>query len=270
MARLLTLRRNLQRLLKRDEVDDNFVNVAADFSGSTDPATLSGAYVLPYMRWADTGTGWLKRRNAANDAWVPEQRLLRRNIQPFDAGEMPAADGGAIYVNGQGMAEWDAAKGGYRVRSDVPLTSVQWWALRAAIPAGWIPGDGQLVSRTTFPDLAQAVINGRVPVVPEAEWLADPLKRGAYTLGDGSTTIRVPDYNGQSSGSVGRVFLSGDGGNSAGAAGAVQRDAMQLIKSDFDIGWGALLGRLAMDPCDQYLVHCATSSDPVRAVSLNR
>ena len=82
-------------------------------------------------------------------------------------------------------------------------------ALRAAIPAGWIPGDGQLVSRTTFPDLAQAVINGRVPVVPEAEWLADPLKRGAYTLGDGSTTIRVPDYNGQSSGSVGRVFLSG-------------------------------------------------------------
>ena len=48
MARLLTLRRNLQRLLKRDEVDDNFVNVAADFSGSTDPATLSGAYVLPY------------------------------------------------------------------------------------------------------------------------------------------------------------------------------------------------------------------------------
>ena len=132
------------------------------------------------------------------------------------------------------------------------------------------PRDGQLVSRTTFPDLAQAVINGRVPVVPEAEWLADPLKRGAYTLGDGSTTIRVPDYNGQSSGSVGRVFLSGDGGNSAGAAGAVQRDAMQLIKSDFDIGWGALLGRLAMDPCDQYLVHCATSSDPVRAVSLNR
>ena len=117
------------------------------------------------------------------------------------------------------MAEWDAAKGGYRVRSDVPLTSVQWWALRAAIPAGWIPGDGQLVSRTTFPDLAQAVINGRVPVVPEAEWLADPLKRGAYTLGDGSTTIRVPDYNGQSSGSVGRVFLSGDGGNSLARLG---------------------------------------------------
>ena len=132
MARLLTLRRNLQRLLKRDEVDDNFVNVAADFSGSTDPATLSGAYVLPYMRWADTGTGWLKRRNAANDAWVPEQRLLRRNIQPFDAGEMPAADGGAICERpGHGRMG--------RREGRIPCAlgrAPHVGALRAAIPAG--------------------------------------------------------------------------------------------------------------------------------------
>lgn len=37
-----------------------------------------------------------------------------------------------------------------------------------------------------------------LPVVQEAEWLADPLKRGSFTLGDGSTTIRMPDYNGKS------------------------------------------------------------------------
>lgn len=261
MARLLTLRRNLQRLLKRDEVDDNFVNVATDFAGGLDPAGLPGATILPYMRWADTSSGWIMRRNAANNAWVPEQRMLRGSVQAFSQAEaLPASDQGPLYVKGSGMAEWDATKGAYRVRSDVPLTSVQWWAQRAAIPAGWIPGDGQTVARATYPDLAQAAIDGRVPVVSEADWLADPLKRGAYTLGDGSTTIRVPDYNGQSAGSVGRVFLSGDGGNSAGAGGVIQMDAMQPIVGSQGFTYGAVSG-----PGTGPFVGSRQSDGPVRS-----
>ncbi len=92
-----------------------------------------------------------------------------------------------------------------------PAGSVAWWPLRTSIPAGQIPADGQTVSRATFPDLAAMVAAGTVPVVAEADWLADPLKRGAYTLGNGSTTIRVPDLNGKSSGSIGAPFLRGDG-----------------------------------------------------------
>ncbi|WP_238874237.1 phage tail protein [Achromobacter xylosoxidans] len=229
MTRLLTLRRNLARLLTRDEVDDNFVNVASDFAGAVDPATLTGAYVAPYMRWADTGTGWLKRRNAANNAWEPEQRLLRRTVQPFSADELPTVDSGPVYVNGQGMAEWDAAAGKYRVKSLVPVGAVAWWPLRSSIPAGQIPADGQTVSRATFPGLASMVAAGTVPVVSEADWLADPLKRGSYTLGDGSTTIRLPDLNGKSTGSVGALFLRGDGALSAGGNGLIQRDAMQNV-----------------------------------------
>ncbi|MCZ8437195.1 phage tail protein [Achromobacter xylosoxidans] len=224
MTRLLTLRRNLARLLTRDEVDDNFVNVASDFSGAVDPATLTGAYVAPYMRWADTGTGWLKRRNAANNAWEPEQRLLRRTVQPFSADELPTVDSGPVYVNGQGMAEFDAAAGMYRVKSPVPVGAVAWWPLRSSIPAGRLPADGQTVSRATFPDLAAMVEAGTLPVVSEADWQADPLKRGSYTLGDGSTTIRVPDLNGKSAGAVGAVFLRGDGARSAGSNGLLQVD----------------------------------------------
>ncbi|KWU18049.1 phage tail protein [Achromobacter xylosoxidans] len=227
MARLLTLRRNLARLLTRDEVDDNFVNVASDFSGAVDPATLTGAYVAPYMRWADTGTGWLKRRNSANDGWVSEQRLLRRTVQPFNTSELPTADGGPIYVNGQGMAEFDAAAGKYRVVSPVPVGAVAWWPLRLSIPAGRIPADGQTISRATFPDLAAMVLAGTVPLATEADWLADPRNRGCYTAGDGSTTIRVPDLNGRSTGSLGRVFLSGDGTDSNGAWGVIQLDQFQ-------------------------------------------
>ncbi|WP_246892493.1 phage tail protein [Achromobacter xylosoxidans] len=227
MARLLTLRRNLARLLTRDEVDDNFVNVASDFSGAVDPATLTGAYVAPYMRWADTGTGWLKRRNAANDGWVSEQRLLRRTVQPFNTSELPTADGGPIYVNGQGMAEFDAAAGMYRVKSPVPVGAVAWWPLRSSVPTGRIPADGQTISRATFPDLAAMVAAGTVPVAEESDWLADPRNRGCYTAGDGSTTIRVPDLNGRSTGSLGRVFLSGDGTDSNGAWGVIQLDQFQ-------------------------------------------
>lgn len=238
MARLLTLRRNLARLLTRDEVDDNFVNVASDFSGAVDPATLTGAYVAPYMCWADTGTGWLKRRNAANNAWEPEQRLLRRTVQPFSADELPTVDSGPVYVNGQGMAEFDTAAGMYRVKSPVPVGAVAWWPLRSSIPAGRIPADGQTISRATFPDLAAMVVAGTVPVVPEVDWLADPLRRGSYTLGDGSTTIRVPDLNGKSAGAVGAVFLRGDGALSGGVNGSVQRDALQNITASVGLAYG--------------------------------
>lgn len=111
----------------------------------------------------------------------------------------------------------------------IPMGFVAWAPKRGAIWAGWIPGDGQLVSRATFPDLAAAVADGAVPVVSEAEWLADPLKRGAYTLGDGATTIRVPDYNGKSAGTIGAPVLRGDGALSAGSSGVIQRDAIQNI-----------------------------------------
>lgn len=121
----------------------------------------------------------------------------------------------------------------------LPVTLVSWWHNRSSIQAGSIPGDGQTISRATYPDITQAVLTGIVPVVSEDEWLADPLKRGAYTLGDGSTTIRVPDYNGKSAGSAGRLFLSGDGANSAGVAGVIQRDALQNITGSIVSAYGA-------------------------------
>ncbi|WP_313619561.1 tail fiber domain-containing protein [Achromobacter sp.] len=248
MARLFTLRRNLARLLTWGEVDDNFVNVATDFSGSVDPAGLDGAHVLPFMRWADTGTGWLRRRNGANDAWINEQRLLRNSLAVFQADEVPTQDVGPICIVGKGYAEWDAAGGGYRMQSGQRVGTPDWWPLRASVPAGQFPLDGQTISRAIAPDLTAMVLAGTLPIVTEADWLADPSKRGCYTLGDGSTTIRLPDFNGKSAGSLGAVFRRGDGTLSTGIAGQIQRDALQNIAGTFDAGWGALLGRLAYDP----------------------
>lgn len=164
---------------------------------------------------------------------------------------VPSQDVGPIFIVRQGNAEWDQASGRYRVHSSIALGTVAFWPMRSSIPAGHIPADGQTVSRATFPDLAQMVIDGKLPVVTDADWLADPLKRGSYTLGNGSTTIRLPDYNGRAAGSVGALFMRGDGALSSGTNGVIQRDALQNINGTFDIGWGALLGRLAMDPTRQ-------------------
>ncbi|CCI88886.2 tail fiber protein [Yersinia phage phi80-18] len=113
-----------------------------------------------------------------------------------------------------------------------PLTSVLWWHMRSAIPAYYIPADGQILTRSMYPGVWQMIADGKVPVVPESTWLADPKWRGCYTVGNGVSTFRVPDYNGKSAGSHGAVFLRGDGLNSDGTSGTIQRDAIRDIVGD--------------------------------------
>ncbi|QKN87515.1 tail fiber protein [Yersinia phage vB_YenM_281] len=104
------------------------------------------------------------------------------------------------------------------------VTQVMWHSTRKHLPAGCLLSDGQEVDRATWPSLFEEIEAGRVPVVPEADWLANPKLRGSYTLGDGVNTFRVPDYNGRSVGSLGRIFLGGDGQN-AGLEGQIQESA---------------------------------------------
>ena len=83
---------------------------------------------------------------------------------------------------------------------------------RAFIPAFEVVSDGQLLSRTDYPDLwAYAQL---LSPITDAAWLADAQQRGKYSTGDGSTTFRVPDRNGVQSGSLKELFARGDGGNS--------------------------------------------------------
>lgn len=125
----------------------------------------------------------------------------------------------------------------------MPLLSVQWWVSRASIPAGCAPADGQLLSRALYPDVWAAIRDGKVPKTTEATWSSDPTQRGMFTEGDGSTTFRMPDYNGKAVGSLGALFMRGDGALSAGGAGVIQRDALQNIAGSFSVP--PALGQLA-------------------------
>lgn len=84
---------------------------------------------------------------------------------------------------------------------------------RAFIPAFEVFADGQILSRTDYPDLwAYAQL---LSPIEDSLWLGSTAQRGKYSNGDGSTTFRVPDRNGVQSGSVPGLFGRGDGGDSA-------------------------------------------------------
>lgn len=64
------------------------------------------------------------------------------------------------------------------------------WLTSAAAPIGWIKLNGALVSRTTYANLfAFATAAG---LVSEAAWSGGSF--GSFSVGDGSTTFRLPDW----------------------------------------------------------------------------
>lgn len=129
----------------------------------------------------------------------------------------------------------------------VPLFQVQWWSQRSAIPAGYVAADGQELSSATFPDAKNGIDAGMVPTVANGTWISNPTERGKFVALSSTGKFRVPDYNGKFVGSLGAVFLRGDGTLSAAVAGVIQPDAFQGHKHSggFAFGGTANLGNLA-------------------------
>lgn len=126
-----------------------------------------------------------------------------------------------------------AASAASVINASVPMFAVTWWGgTRAAIPSGYVPADGQILSRALYPDAWMAISAGNVPVVSEAAW-ATNTNRGRYTGGNGSTTFRIPDYNGASAGAIGAPFLRADGGVGANA-GLIRQDQIQNITGSYN------------------------------------
>lgn len=75
-------------------------SLSTDYYGPTEPSTT-----FPGMTWADTGNGLIKRRNAADDAWVVEGELFaykaKRNgdaTQDFSAKNLLVGDGSPGFI----------------------------------------------------------------------------------------------------------------------------------------------------------------------------
>lgn len=120
------------------------------------------------------------------------------------------------------------------------LGGVQWFnGARAKVPDGYLTADGQLLSRTTYPDL-WAAINATYAPVTDAVWLASSTKRACFSTGNGTTTFRMPDLNGFQTGSSKGLFLRGDGNgviaNETVSSGSVLSDAIRNISGSYLYG----------------------------------
>lgn len=100
---------------------------------------------------------------------------------------------------------------------------------RSKIEDGDLALDGQLVSRTDYPELWEVAQNSGL-LITDTAWLSDPLKRIAYSSGDDETNFRLPDYNGIQDQSLKSPVLRGDGYSSSGTA---LSDAIRNIKGTF-------------------------------------
>ena len=83
-------------------------------------------------------------------------------------------------------------------------------ASRAFIQPYDVPQDGQLLNRADYPELW--AFAQRLTPITDAAWLGDARKRGSYSLGNGTTTFRVPDWNGVQVNSIPGVFFRGGAG----------------------------------------------------------
>lgn len=127
------------------------------------------------------------------------------------------------------------------------IGAVEWFnGTRAKIPAGYVPADGQVLSRLTFSDLAAAVDSGMLNSQTEALWINSgdagrPCAwRSSYSQGGAAGTapasatpdawFRVPDLNGMTANAIKHLFLSGSSGSpSEPSVGQVWAQSMPNI-----------------------------------------
>lgn len=115
--------------------------------------------------------------------------------------------------------------------SDARVGDVKWFQNRNAIPYGWTAADGNnVIPFTDFPDVKAAMDAGRLVTVTESVYTSDSSKRASWS--NATTGFRTPDYNGKSAGSLGSLFLRGDGGV-ASPVGTIQSDAIRNLVGSF-------------------------------------
>ncbi len=117
-----------------------------------------------------------------------------------------------------------------------PVLSARWAFSRDHIWDGFVPLDGQELSRAMYPSAWEAINAGLVPVEDDAAWLADPKKRASFTKGNGTSTFRVPDLNGKLSDSIKGLHIRGDNGDSTRDGKVLQNGAPNIT------GYTNLLG----------------------------
>ena len=188
------------------------------------------------------GTGAASSEAARTNLNVHSKEEVVSLIQSGGAGTIVNVSGG-----GTGATTASQARTNLDVYSKtesnflaLPLGTPIWHnGTRLTIDDGYASYDGQLLNRADFPSL-WAKVQSKFVVITDADWLADPKKRAAYSSGNGTTTFRMPDLNGFLSDSIKGLFLRGDGnGTIAGETvgkSTILTDAIRNITGSIQTG----------------------------------
>lgn len=180
-------------------------------------------FVLTQVRPINTGgTGANNASDARNNLDVHSKAEVLALVQTGGAGEVLSIESG-----GTGGMTVEAARANLDVysksevasRVGLPIGNIRWFnGSRSQIEDGEIALDGTTVlKRADYPEL-WAYIQAYQHVITDAEWVATPLKRSAFSSGDGSTTFRLADMNGKYTNSLRSPVLRGDGYYPSGIA----------------------------------------------------
>lgn len=182
-------------------------------------ADLTNTEIRPIPRG---GTGADNVSDARNNLDVHSKAEVLALVQTGGAGEVLSIESGG--TSGTTVEEARAnldvySKSEVASRVGLPIGNIRWFnGSRSQIEDGEIALDGTTVlKRADYPEL-WAYIQAYQHVITDAEWVATPLKRSAFSSGDGSTTFRLADMNGKYTNSLRSPVLRGDGYYPSGIA----------------------------------------------------
>ena len=204
----------------RSDVNNQLLALGTLQSGAAQPSTT-----YAYQWWADTTTGLLKIRNAANNAWITVGTLADTNFglaplaSPTFTGTVTIPAGASISgfaplasptltgtpaapTASAGNSTTQIATTAFVTTGGAP-GAVMFFAQNSA-PTGWLKANGAAISRTTYASLFAAIGT-------------------TFGVGDGSTTFAVPDLRGE----FARGWDDGRGIDSGRTIGSYQADALE-------------------------------------------
>ena len=200
--------------------ESNAATSETNAAASKDTAAQKAEEAAESARQAAESNPQLALQKSLNLSDVPDKQEARQNLEVYSKADIKDL-----------LPGW--------------LGQREWQELRSQLEPGTVPLDGQVNSATgMYAALYAKGVAGKLATTDEATWRADPTKRNCYVINTTAKTIRLPDMNGVSSGSVQRLAMIGDGGDDT-KSGTIQRSGLPNVKGE-TYGY-SLLGGVGSD-----------------------
>lgn len=210
----------------------------------------------------DPHTGYVRKAGSTMTGSLVLSGDASAALNPVPLQQMQAADTATAAAATAALAAHAALRDPHHNYVTPPGMVADFYA--ASAPNGWVEAAGALLNRSAYPELwihAQMLASAGA-LITDAAWVAGtPDIRTAWSLGNGTSTFRVPDLRGMFK----RAWSHGRGIDSGRALGSYQVDAIQNINGTVGIVSGGHSGdgAFAVDgPSVSHITAGVSGTDP--------